>query len=91
MTTGQNNSRVVRNIDPVLTEVLCRDSFDMDEGPEIDFQVVLLRQIMVGRFIRLRLRLCNEYGFYFQGTRMRWGNFQTVFRFAALRGRLPSR
>jgi hypothetical protein len=40
---------------------------------------VLFRKVVVGGLIRFRLGLCNENGFYFQGTTN--GNFQTVCLF----------
>ncbi len=51
MTAGQNNRCMIGNINPVLPEVFRRNSFDVDEGSEIDFQAVLLREIIIGRLL----------------------------------------
>lgn len=79
MTACQDHRSMIGDVHPVLAEILGRDAFHVDKGPEINLQVVLFRKIVVGGFVRLRLRLCNENGFYFQGRTN--GNFQTVCLF----------
>lgn len=51
MTTGQDNSGMVRNINPILSKVLGRNSLDVDKSPEVNFQTVLFRKIVIRRFL----------------------------------------
>lgn len=67
MPAGQDHSGVLLDVDAVLAEILGRNPFNMDEGPEINFQSVLLGQVVVGRFVGFRLRLGDEDRLYFQG------------------------
>lgn len=49
MATCKNNSSMIRNIDPVLSKVLCRYTFNMNKASEINLKAILLSQIVIGR------------------------------------------
>ena len=67
MPARQDHSGVFLDVDAIFPEILGRNPFDMDERSEVNFQSVLLGQVVVGRFVGFRLRLGDEDRLYFQG------------------------
>jgi len=63
---GKNYRIVFADVHALLAEILGRNSFYMDELTEVNLKTVLLREVRVRRFIRLRFWLSDQDALYFQ-------------------------
>jgi hypothetical protein len=64
---GEDDGRIIQQVDSLLPEFPGGDPVDLDELPETDIQVEFFNQFPVRRFVKIGwLRLTNEYIFDLQ-------------------------
>jgi hypothetical protein len=59
MAACQNNGGVFTNVYSVFPEILGRNPFDVDKRSEINLQVILFSQVVIGRLFGFGFRLSD--------------------------------